>query len=102
MSGTNFNPNGFLEGPRRSIWGLIVLTLLAAAHFAMRWGDGVTYQGSAHTIALLSLNVVVLVVGWGMLWRALRRRSFRETLAAHAVVVGWLVWIAFPWLGELI
>jgi hypothetical protein len=74
---------------------------LTAAHFVLGWDYGIEYQGKVYVITLLVLNIAALIATWAALWRARRRRTFQTTLTAHALVVAWLVWIAFPWLGEL-
>jgi len=87
--------------PRRSIVGLAVLSGLTVAAFAYGWAFGVKYQGHRYTFVLCVLNAAALMIAWSLLWLARRRDHFVTTLAAHAFVVAWLVWIAFPWLGEL-
>jgi hypothetical protein len=87
--------------PRRSLVGLLVLSALAVAHFVFGWDYGMKYQGKVYVTALLVLNVAALITTWAALLRARRWRKFRSTLIAHALIVAWLVWIAFPWLGEL-
>jgi hypothetical protein len=87
--------------PRRSLVGLLLLSVLAAAHFANGWSYGMRYQGSSYVIALLCLNLAVLTASWAALCHARRRRTFSAALTTHALVVAWLVSIAFPWLGDL-
>jgi hypothetical protein len=87
--------------PRRSWWGLGVLTILTGLVFRVGWGLGIRYQSARYVWCLLVLNIVLLGCAWWLLWRASRAQSFRRTLLAHTWVVGWLVWVAFPWLGEL-
>jgi hypothetical protein len=71
-------------------------------HFWLEWPRGLRYHGEAYTIGVLSTNAVAIGLGWLLLWFARRADTFLATLVAHTWIVGWLVWQAFPWLGELI
>jgi hypothetical protein len=93
--------SGAARVPTRSIVGLVLLSVFTIVDFILGWHYGVTYQGTAYTMVLLFLNAVALTLGWTLLWSARTRQQFRRTLAAHTFIVVWLVWIAFPWLGEL-
>jgi hypothetical protein len=96
---------GLLSGthkvPKRSYIGLLVLSTLIAAHLGFGWSYGVRYQGKEYTITIVVLNVVATSLAWVLLMTARTRATFPWTLVAHAFVAAWLVWIAFPWLGEL-
>ena len=96
---------GLLSGaeyvPIRSIVGLVLLSALTIAHFVFGWEYGVKYQSAQYTMAMALMNGVAILSACGLLGYARRRRTFASTLVAHATVVAWLVWIAFPWLGEL-
>jgi hypothetical protein len=87
--------------PRRSVWGLGALTLLSGAAFWGGWDYGLKYQSRSYVIGLLALNLFLLITAWWLLVWAKRQPSPGRTLLAHAWVVGWLVWVALPWLGEL-
>ena len=89
------------EVPRRSSVGLVLISILTVADLAFGWQYGLKYQGKPYTMALVLLNAVAMSVAWVLLWVARKRRTFWSTLVSHAFVAGWLVWIAFPWLGEL-
>ncbi|MBE7541654.1 MAG: hypothetical protein M9913_10515 [Bryobacteraceae bacterium] len=86
--------------PKRSVVALGVLTGLSTLHLAVTWDGGVRYQGLGHTMGVIVLNALAALLSWCFLLRARRRREFGMTLAAHALMVGWLVYCAFPWLGE--
>jgi len=92
---------GASEVPRRSWWGLGALTLLTVVAFWGGWDYGVKYQTRSYVVGLLALNAALLISAWALLLWAKRRPSPGRTLIAHAWVVGWLVWVALPWLGEL-
>ena len=87
--------------PKRSVVALAVMSILTVAHLAFGWKYGVKYQGKEYTIAVVLLNAVAMGVAWVLLAVARTRQTFASTLVSHAFVAGWIVWIAFPWLGEL-
>ncbi len=87
--------------PRRSTFGLACLSLLSVAWFWAGWPLGVKYEGQRHVVTVLLLNALALACAWAMALLARRQPSAERNLMGHAVVVGWLVWLAFPWLGEL-
>jgi hypothetical protein len=88
--------------PRRSTIGLAILSLLSAAWFWAGWSLGVKYEGLFHVLGTLALNAAALTGAWMLALRARRRPSANRNLMAHWLVVAWLVWVAFPWLGELL
>lgn len=87
--------------PRRTLIGLAVLSALTAIHFVFAWDDGLRYEGRSHVVAVACANVAAIAACWGAVIYARRRPSFEATLLAHAFIALWLVWIAFPLLGEL-
>ena len=87
--------------PKRSLIGFGLLSLLAAFDFWYECGRAIQYHGRSFALGTLSAIVVMIGVGWVLLLRARRLKTFGTTLSAHAWVVGWLVWQAYPWLGEL-
>jgi uncharacterized membrane protein YtjA (UPF0391 family) len=87
--------------PRRSLIGLPMLSALTIMWFLSGWQYGLKYQTRAYVISVALFNAAALMVAWGLLAFARKRRSFKTTLLMHSFVVAWLVWIAFPWLGEL-
>jgi hypothetical protein len=78
-------------------WLLVVLTVV---YFAVSWKYGVTWQGYFHLISVTILNVVAILLLWGLLFRAKAVPTFNRNLAFHWALVAWLAWFAFPWLGE--
>ena len=93
--------NGVGHVPRRSVIGLLLLSLLTFIDFVLGWKYGIKYQGKEYTTALLVLNVTAIGTAWVLVGYARKRAEFVPTLAAHTFVTAWLVWVAFPWLGEL-
>jgi hypothetical protein len=88
--------------PTRSAVGLTVLTLLAATDLAFAWQYGAAYQGVPYTVAVAAINALALTVCWVAYARAVRHPSFPRSLTFHWLTAVWFVWLAFPWLGELI
>jgi hypothetical protein len=70
--------------------------------FVLEWRHGVQYHGERYVRGVFLLNAVAMSAAWALIYTASRRGRFATTLLAHVWVVGWLVWLAFPWLGELI
>jgi hypothetical protein len=99
-----WNPR-FLTGaagyPRRSTVALALLSMLSVAWFWSGWSLGTRYESASYVHGVCGLNIVVLAFAWVFALRARRSPSSRSTLLAHWTVVFWLVWVAFPWLGEL-
>ena len=88
--------------PRRSVVGLAILTGLSAWWFYIGWALGMKYEDALYVYAVCGVNGAALVVCWATAWAAARAASARWTLVSHWTVVLWLVWVAFPWLGELL
>ena len=91
---------GVEKVPRRSWIGLIVLTGLTIYFFVSSWTLGIKYQGLAHTTTVAAVNAFALGVCWSLLLLAHRRPSFGRSLLFHWMTTVWLVWVAFPLLGE--
>ena len=88
--------------PRRSFIGLLALTVLTAWWFRVGWALGVKYEDVLYVRGVCGVNVAMLTACWATAARAARGGSAGSTLLAHWAVVLWLVWVAFPWLGELL
>ena len=88
--------------PRRSWTGLVIVTGLTIYFFVSSWPLGIKYQGLAHTTTVAVVNAVAVAAGWSALFLAHRRPSFGRSLLFHWITTVWLVWGAFPWLGESI
>ena len=91
---------GDVEVPRRSSLGFTILTALSILALGSGWSFGVRYQGRAHTVGVIVLNGVALSICWWLWVRARARPSFGRSLTFHWATTVWLVWLAFPWLGE--
>jgi hypothetical protein len=93
---------GVSRVPARSVAGLAVLSLLTFLDFWVEWTQGVRYHGETYVTGVFVVNMLALCGAWALLLLARRRQVFTITLAAHTFVAAWLVWFAFPQLGELI
>ena len=93
--------SGASEIPLRSTVALALLTLLTPTWFALSWAYGVEYQGPEHTQIMLVYNVLFLSVLWRIWFSLRRKRTFWGSLLFHWVIAFWIVWGAFPYLGEL-
>src|SRR3954447_24323635 len=91
---------GEMEVPRRSLVALTILTVLSVFALWSGWGFGITYQGRRHTVGVILLNAVAVSICWGLWLLARARPSFARSLLFHWATSVWLVWLAFPWLGE--
>jgi hypothetical protein len=89
------------EIPRRSRVALVVLTILTAITFASGWRSGVRHQGYVYTLSMLIVNTLSVATCWTLYRLALRHSSFARSLLFKCVTAVWLVWLAFPWLGQL-
>jgi hypothetical protein len=101
-----WNPQLFRgEGkvPRRSHLLLALLAALTVIDFIASWKLGAKYQGLDFTAAVCAINVAWLaLLGFGFAKTVKRTTSFATSLFLHWMLVAWLCWYAFPWLGELI
>ena len=87
--------------PKRTVGLVGLLSILTIVDFVLVWKYGLQYQGTRHTIAVYTINVLWLAVLWCTVIRAWRRPSFLANLLSHWVLFAWLGWYAFPYLGEL-
>ena len=92
---------GEADVPSRSAWLLGVLSALTAIYIAAGWAHGIRYDGLPYVIGVTVLNGLVLLALWARLRRARSSPSFANSLGFHALLFGWLVWCAFPHMGEL-
>jgi hypothetical protein len=87
--------------PKRTAGLLGLLSILTIVDFVPEWKYGLQYQGTRHTIAVYTINVLWLAILWYAVIRAWRRPSFWANLLSHWILFAWLGWYAFPYLGEL-
>ena len=87
--------------PRRTIVLVALLSVVAAVDFRLGWKNGVQFQGLRYTAAVGGINAIWIALTWWAMLRAWRRPSFRTSLLSHWILLAWLAWYAFPYLGEL-
>lgn len=88
--------------PLRSLIFFPIMVLLSIWSLVGNWEYGLEYQGKMHTLAMYRLNLLFWII---MIFLFLINRKKRKLLLNflfHLVFFVWFVWIAFPWLGELL
>ncbi len=91
---------GTAKIPVRSEALFWLLATLTVFYFALSWQYGVRWQGYFHLVAVAVLNLISIILLWTLLAYAKAKPSFKRNVAFHWALVAWLVWLAFPWLGE--
>jgi len=87
--------------PLRSYVLLLVTAPLNFVYLADGWRLGVQYQGLQYTHAVCLISgawTAFLVLALVLAWKV---RRTRNSLFLHWMLFAWLVWFAFPYLGEL-
>ena len=89
--------------PKRTIGLFLVLTVLDIIWFILGWNFGLRYQGPTYTHLTCAINAIWIVILAVLFvrWRE-RKISFRSNVFIHWLLIAWLAWYAFPYLGELI
>lgn len=90
------------DGSRPSYLALasLVVTVLSVAYFGLKWNEGLSHQGYAHTLfwaAVNGLAVLCLAISITFSWS---RPGGILHLLAHFMLIAWLTFVAFPFLGE--
>jgi hypothetical protein len=86
--------------PIRSIVLLLIATLTTIYWFATSTSYIGKYQSMTYFVGGAVSNAAIIGVLWGM-WLALRNRfNFALVLVWNLILVCWLFWLAYPWLGE--
>ena len=78
-----------------------VMGALNVAYLVLGWRYGLRFQGPLHTVVVSVLSLALFAGGAALAVLARRRPSFGRHFAAQWVLGLWLVWYAFPYLGEL-
>lgn len=88
--------------PIRSLTVLVVATLSTFYWFWSSIGYAFDYQSNAYIIGTIAVNACCVLALW-MTWFMLRKRfNFASVVVWNVGLIGWLFWLAFPWLGEYI
>jgi hypothetical protein len=94
-------PSG-VKIPWRSYALLAVAAPLNVIYCFGGWRRGLEYQGLEYTRVVCSLSItwmVFLVFAFALFWKGC---SLRYSLLLHWMLFAWLVWYAFPYLGEML
>lgn len=87
---------------RFQIYAVGIFGLLSILSILFSWNDGVKYQGLAYVITVLVFNMIAYTILATIAWHAKKNQNqpllFLNNLLLYAI----LVWISFPWLGELL
>ncbi len=75
-----------------------LITAGSAVWFSISHKYGIQYQGLNHYLMVLMLNVVALLLLW---WLSLKTTSWKSFIYSLALPY-FLVWIAFPYFGEVV
>lgn len=92
---------GESHAPRWLIWTTLLVGVLHVPYFIVAW-EGGSFQGLFHTIAVTAENVVLFGAIIVVYTLARRTPSFSRNLSCRWLFFFWLVWCAFPLLGELL
>jgi len=88
--------------PLRSVILFWVLVGFSFLYFIVAWNDGVVWQGYAHVLVVIALNLLYGYFLWRLLANSRAQPSFRHNLLFHWALFAWLAWLAFPLLGEFL
>jgi hypothetical protein len=88
--------------PKRTVWVFIASVGLTPIWFVLGWKFGLQYQGPKYTYAVCAINGVwILALATLFVICQMRRATFAWNVMLHWLVLLWLAWFAFPYLGEL-
>jgi hypothetical protein len=79
----------------------VALAIGSATYFATSWNRGVEFQGIAFTTGAALVNFLITAGCFWLTWRGRRSGLYSHRYLAAVVPCLWLVWGAFPWLGEM-
>lgn len=92
-----FNKDVHVFKKRATIINLLI-TVSTSAWFLIGKDYGLKYQGVNHFLAVLLLNGVSVAILWWLSYKPESRKMFIYSLALPF----FLVWLGFPYLGELL
>lgn len=88
--------------PRRSIVLFSILLVFSFIYLMRGWNEGLRYQGKQHILAMYGLNLLFWIIMIVLYFVNKERPTFKTNFIFHWVSFSWLIWVAFPWLGELL
>ena len=78
----------------------LAVTVLSISYFALKWNEGLGFQGYAHTVFWASINgLAALTLGVAIILSWPRPGGLMHLLA-HFLLIAWLSFVAFPFLGK--
>jgi len=87
--------------PKTLTFILAIFSILSLLSIITSWNYGIEYQGKAHTVGILLINILIISLMW-TLWFFIRKNcNFKKLLILSVVFYSWIFWSAFPWLGEM-
>ena len=78
----------------------VLCMVLSVTYWTAGWRYGLRYEGRAYTITHAAENLVCYAALIALIIRA--RASAPARALLHWATLAWLVWCAFPWLGEVL
>lgn len=78
----------------------VAVTMLGAIYFAVKWSEGLGFQGYAHTVFWASINALAALCLGASIVIAWPRPGGIVHLVAHFILIAWLAFVAFPFLGR--
>ena len=87
--------------PRRSIVLLVALIVLSVIYFISLWSWGITYQGVIFTVFMAAANFCMACSLVYLGFYSKKSPTFIRNYIFHLSIFVWLVWSAFPYMGEL-
>jgi len=86
--------------PYRSLGALVVAGALDLWWLHQFWSNGVTMHGNRYMVAVVLVNALFIAALTAISIRSFRHPTFAQSLSLHSLLFLWLVWCAFPMLGE--
>lgn len=78
----------------------LAVTMLSIVYFALKWGEGLAFQGYAHTVFWASVNGLAALCLGASIMLSWSRPGGPVHLFADFVLIAWLAFVAFPFLGK--
>lgn len=85
--------------PRISTTVGAVVTIISVIYIATRWQAGLGYQGPAHTVFWTAVNGLAALCFAATIAYSWSRPGGHLHLLAHFILVGWIFFLALPYLG---
>ncbi len=80
----------------------LILVALSAIYLLCAWSFGIRYQGLSHTKTIIIYNLGFWVSMLAIYRSNKNQSSLDTTIFYHFLFFSWIIYVSFPWLGELI